>query len=736
MTSSNRNNRDLLSVLAALALAVLITISAVEIAGRMARKSLLEEADVQANLNTARVKTISGTLFTLTKWSINSFLVSIADVIEVVEDSDVHIITTQALAKLDTTYIRHITHSFLTYHYEFHSAIFIFEPGTLKEIPDKAWSTCAYPGDSRTYNIISDNYNPLDSRLYKSTAENGITHISSGRVSEDGSWVITFSVPFFDENGRLVGQFWVDSNPSYMSDVIEQYRSAQDDICLIINDDLEIISATDKSVNGMTLTEAMQESKVPLIEESFYDSIASWTANGSWGLFRQGSGKTAYCTYVVPVMASPYSLILIKPESKIYSTVAGFRWKLWGVIGISMLLTILCCYHVFMMLKKRVQAAQTIESELNTATLIQRRMLPDNPLEGQLPQGLDIYGFQRPAKSVGGDLFDYIIRNEHLYVCIGDVSGKGIPAAMVMTELCSLFRYIVHSSRTPAEIMWSMNRSVMEYSDDSAFCTMFIARIDLATGVMEYCNAGHNPPMIVSQTGQSRCMDIKPNMPLYAFEDWDYKDESMTLEPGDMLMLYTDGVTEARGHNGFLGSDAVLRTLSTSAGCKPIETVDKVLRQVEKFTENTEQNDDITILAVRWDGPVDSKVHLHYDAVKEHVTEIVDAVLNAAGRQDDLRLRLAIEEPVQNVADYAYTEDGPLDISVDCSDGNSTAVIELTDHGVPFNPLENTAPDLSTSLADRQAGGLGIHFTKQIMADLGYTYSDGHNILKLTYKAK
>lgn len=272
----------------------------------------------------------------------------------------------------------------------------------------------------------------------------------------------------------------------------------------------------------------------------------------------------------------------------------------------------------------------------------------------------------------------------------------------------------------------------MERSDDSMFCTLFVGVLNLDTGELRYCNAGHNPPIYINNSEVS-FLSLKPNMPVYAFSDYNYEAESLQLSTGDRLFLYTDGVTEAKNEaNCFFGEHAALSAIERVRKLGLDELVKKVFSDLRHFTKKAEQNDDITMLCVEYRGAGKSHT-LHYDGVKERVSEVVDAVLEACGLPDDMKLRLAVEEPIQNIADYAYPEDGPLDVEIS-RNGEDSVEITLIDFGQPFNPLEQSAPDLTLSVENREIGGLGIFLTKQIMEDLSYSNEGGRNILKLKYK--
>ena len=184
-----------------------------------------------------------------------------------------------------------------------------------------------------------------------------------------------------------------------------------------------------------------------------------------------------------------------------------------------------------------------MESELRIARNIQMSMVPS-----MFPDvdGLDMYASMTPAKEVGGDLYNYLQLDDKLYFCIGDVSGKGVPASLVMAIATRGFRTLALLGNTPAEIATRLNYELTDNNEESMFATMFICRLDLKTLRLEYCNAGHNPPIIGNAEGQYTLLDAQEtNAPIGLWPDLEYVGEEMDLHSGSMMLLYTDGLNEA-----------------------------------------------------------------------------------------------------------------------------------------------------------------------------------------------
>ena len=240
---------------------------------------------------------------------------------------------------------------------------------------------------------------------------------------------------------------------------------------------------------------------------------------------------------------------------------------------------------------------ERIESELRIARDIQMSMVP-NVFPNR--EGLDIYAKIVPAKEVGGDLYGYLLMGDELYVCLGDVSGKGVPASLFMAQATRLFRTLATQHMMPAEIATRMNAALSEDNEQGMFVTMFIAHIDLAKGSMDYCNAGHNPPYL-SDAGGGRFMEMLPNAPIGLWPGLEYDGERMEDVRGQLLVVYTDGLNEAENRQQEqLGDDRlldILETMSSQSSAK--EVIDALYQAVEEHRDGAEPNDDLTIMGIR-----------------------------------------------------------------------------------------------------------------------------------------
>ncbi|MCQ2152421.1 MAG: SpoIIE family protein phosphatase [Bacteroidales bacterium] len=250
-------------------------------------------------------------------------------------------------------------------------------------------------------------------------------------------------------------------------------------------------------------------------------------------------------------------------------------------------------------LQETTATKERIQSELNIANQIQMAMLPhDFPVTDRV----GLLAMVRPAKEVGGDLYDFFLDNDKmLYFAVGDVSGKGVPASLLMAITRSSFRFIAKMGLPMKEVVSKINNALAESNANDMFVTLFVGKINLETGEFNYCNAGHNPIVIVSPDGKAGFMKAKPNLAAGLFPDFPYEEESCTLEHGSRLVIYTDGVTEAERADSSQFGDARLIewsekrcTLFSDTG----EACEDLYSTVKQFTEGNEQNDDITIMTI------------------------------------------------------------------------------------------------------------------------------------------
>ena len=371
-----------------------------------------------------------------------------------------------------------------------------------------------------------------------------------------------------------------------------------------------------------------------------------------------------------------------------------------------------------------------IEDELNIAGTIQMAMLPKvfPPFMDRLD--LNIYGMVEPAKEVGGDLYDFYVRQDHLFFCIGDVSGKGVPAALVMAMTRSLFRSITAHEEHSASIVRKMNRALADQNSQNMFLTLFLGVMDCRTGELDYCNAGHNAPVLKTKAGW-QLLDVKPNLPLGIEPSFEFTAQTVQIQRDDILFLYTDGLTEAENsrHEQY-GEQRMMQTLSAMATNRPQEIVAHLQSDVKRFVNGAPQSDDLTMMAIRYQ----SEALVMRNDIQQIPTlaEWMEGLDIPA--ELNMPLNLALEEAVSNVMLYAYPEQSGQ-VFVECTrhyrEQTEQIVFTISDRGIPFDPTQHAEADISLSAEEREIGGLGIHLVRQIMDEVRYAREENKNILTL-----
>ena len=293
------------------------------------------------------------------------------------------------------------------------------------------------------------------------------------------------------------------------------------------------------------------------------------------------------------------------------------RITLWTAIGVGLLIiTFLCLYlyrrsrHMkalttaydkletaYEQLEQTTAAKERIESELRIAREIQMSMVPH-----EFPErpDLDIYASMIPAKEVGGDLYDYLLEDDILYFCLGDVSGKGVPASLFMAQTIRLFRALAKQHQMPAYIATRLNEELTEKNDNGMFVTMFIGQLNLITGLFHFCNAGHNPPVIGGDKQHGSFLEMEPNAPIGLWPQLEYIGEEIASIKGRPLFIYSDGLNEAENmKQEQFGDDHMLDILRQTKFKDARHVVELMETEVKHHRDGAEPNDDMTIMCIK-----------------------------------------------------------------------------------------------------------------------------------------
>lgn len=447
-------------------------------------------------------------------------------------------------------------------------------------------------------------------------------------------------------------------------------------------------------------------------------------------------------TYTVPVERTGWMLTLVVPEKDLYESISRteFIVRLLQLLGFVMLAVILqFVFKNLSRLQKLREQKERMQSELRIGRDIQMSMVPKTTPPFSEARALDFAASIVPAKEVGGDLYDYYVRDGKLYFCIGDVSGKGVPAALVMTVTRTLFRATSTHESSPARLVYLMNNYLSESNENEMFVTFFMGVLDLSSGRMRYCNAGHNPPLVLADTVSE--LPVKPNLSLGVTAGFPYQEQEVFLRYNDALFLYTDGLSEAEdaqsGQFGLQRIEEVLRTHRDSQ--KQLEAMQTA---VDAFVGDAPQSDDLTMLLIHYLGQDPAAQQVRHLALHNDIQQIrqLETFMEAIATDMNLdpalalNLNLALEEAVTNVICYAYPKGTDGLVGIDAVLQEKSLEFIITDSGTPFDPTTRPDADITLSVEERPIGGLGIYLVRQIMDEIHYSRVDGKNRLSLVKK--
>lgn len=382
------------------------------------------------------------------------------------------------------------------------------------------------------------------------------------------------------------------------------------------------------------------------------------------------------------------------------------------------------------------EASARIEQELNFAKTIQHSALPSVFPPFPTRDDFDIFASMDAAKEVGGDFYDFYFTGPNtLFLVIADVSGKGIPAAMFMMQAKTLIKGYAESGLSADSVLTSANRKLCDGNDAEMFVTAWVGRMDLTTGILQFANAGHNPPLVRRGDGNYEYLPSRPGLVLAGMNDITYKSSTIQLQAGDSLFLYTDGVTEASNKDlQLFGEDRLQKVLNENLTVSATATCAAVKQSIGVFVGEAEQFDDITMLCFRYGSTTAEMTVLATVANIESVTNFVNERLQKANcpQKTQNQIDMAIDELFSNIANYAYQpKTGAATVCVEVQPKPLAVIITFIDNGVPFDPLAQPDPDTTSPVSRRQQGGLGIYMVKKTMDDISYEYKDGHNILRI-----
>lgn len=386
---------------------------------------------------------------------------------------------------------------------------------------------------------------------------------------------------------------------------------------------------------------------------------------------------------------------------------------------------------------------ERIRTEIQLASQLQADMLPE--VKGIFADRDDfmLAASMTPAKGVGGDFYDFfLLDEERLALVMADVSGKGVPAALFMvvsrTMIRSRLMAVGKGEHALSAAVEEVNQSLCDNNKELMFVTAWIGVLNIASGEVDFVNAGHCRPLIRRKDGLCEYETTFSGMMLAGMEGTTYRQGQLKLGKGDMLLLYTDGVTEATGPSGDLyGEQRLLRTVEGAENISPKEMLDVLWEAVDSYREEEPQFDDITMLAITWRGQgFEEKTGIPIMENMQEFIDFVETILNDSGvsMKTAVKIHVVVDEIFSNICYYSGATEVTLGIRINEKEMEGrTAEQEITiyfeDDGIPYNPLDRSDPDVSELLGRRQEGGLGIYLVKKRMDRVEYEYINDRNRL-------
>ena len=383
-----------------------------------------------------------------------------------------------------------------------------------------------------------------------------------------------------------------------------------------------------------------------------------------------------------------------------------------------------------------------MEDELNIGREIQMSMVPKTFPAFPDRREFSIYATLQPAREVGGDFYDFFFIDENrLCLCIGDVSGKGVPAALFMAVTKTLIKSRATDDFSTASIITHVNDELSRDNKAYMFVTIFMGILDIKTGALVYTNAGHNPPYLIREDDSIERLDQKHGPVVGAMGGRAYKEDKTNLTRGDMLLLYTDGITEAMDPAKNLFSEKRLAELLSSQKHKSAEeVVQSTVTEVKRFEDGMAQADDITALAAQYFGILQETEDPVLEMVVQNRLPEIERFkksFNTFSEQYDIptpvrrKMNVVFDELLNNIITYAYRDEDEHSIEIKVELSGDRLTVSITDDGIPFNPFGVETPDTKLSLEERKTGGLGIHLVRKVMDKVSYQRRIDKNVITL-----
>lgn len=398
-------------------------------------------------------------------------------------------------------------------------------------------------------------------------------------------------------------------------------------------------------------------------------------------------------------------------------------------------------------LKETTAAKERIESELAIAWQIQSAMVPKIDVTDPLENGYKLCAMLQPARQVGGDLYDFFLLDENrLCLVIGDVSDKGIPAALTMARVITLVRSVAKHDGSPIAILKAVNEVLSYANDECNFVTLFCAILEIGNGTLHYASGGHDAPLLLS-SGQAEWLELNTGPAVGLFPDAEFPEHTIVLKPGDLLLLYTDGITEARNAAGELFTVERLQALlNRYLPSDPVRLIRLVQYFYHSFVKQAPISDDLTLFAIQYlpSSPfnIDNKtvewvITLNNELIElKRVCERLGELLLQESLPTSLieDMQLVTEEILVNIIQYEFAATDELQyIDIHINIAEQLLTLTFKDRGNPFNPLQEISqPDLTLEGAERESSSLGLFLVRNLVNHISYDYQYNRNVLSVS----
>ena len=607
----------------------------------------------------------------------------------------------------------------------------LFEPYTLRN-----------GSDITTYQLASEEHDYTKGDQFIHSMEYDTAYWGEPYFYEEGgaqTTLITYSFPIHDASGRVVGLVAADLDGDWLGSVLNSRHFFPSSYDFLLSGQGRLICGPEERETKHRTVEGM----VNMLNDSTIERTRSISGNTQLLTF-DDQGSKGYVFYTTPISLRPWQLVVVNYEDEVFDPIVRMRHRNFLLMLLGLLALGLIIHRSaknISSLQKANMENERVENELNIARKIQMDMIPKGFPPFPERNDINIYGSLVPAKLVGGDLYDFFIRDEKLYFCIGDVSGKGVPGALIMAAGYTLYRSLAAHESDPSRIMQTLNEALSKSNESNMFVTMFIGVLDLPTGRLRYCNAGHEKPYVIGK--EIKALQVKPHLPLGVMDDMIYTTQEDILANGDMVFLYTDGLTEAKDTKheqfGLKRVEIMLETFEEYGSIPTEALINMVSRKVAAFVGDAEQSDDLTLLAIQYTPQEKPFVLRECLTLTNKVSEItklntfVKSATTALNLGTDLanKIKLAVEEAVTNCIEYAYPAGTVGDVVVDVEADDSKIRFIITDSGAEFDPTKVSKADTTLSVDERPIGGLGILLVRNLMDSINYERSGGKNVLRM-----